>query len=74
MKIYVRDVPDVELESPIAEQQLVVMVDAWQHGIAHSQIHVSQNGKKGMLDTRDINVERTLPDVVFGRVTVVPAA
>lgn len=74
MKIYVRDVKDVELESPITEQQLIVLVDAWQHGIAHSQIHVSQGSKKGMLDTRDIDVERSLPDVIFGRASLPPAA
>lgn len=74
MKIYVRDVKDVELESPITEQQLRVLVDAWQHGVAHSQILVAQEGRKGMLDTRDIDVDRTLPGVVFGRASIAPAA
>lgn len=74
MKIYVSGVPDVTLESPISEPQLIVMVDAWQHGVAHSQIIVSQGSKKGMLDTRDIDVTRTLPDVIFGRASTIPPA
>jgi len=74
MKIYVEGVKDVVLESPITEQQLIVFVDAWQHGIGHSQIVVSQDGRKGMLDTRDIDVARTLPDVVFGRASALPPA
>jgi len=67
MKIYVNDVKDVELESPVSEQDLAVMVSAHQRGIAHSQILVNQGHKKGMLDTRDIDVERTLPGVVLDR-------
>lgn len=67
MKIYVQDVKDVELESPIGEQELAMMVSAAMRGVAHSQILVDQGHKKGMLDTRDIDVERTLPGFVFDR-------
>lgn len=74
MKIYVVDVKNVELESPITPRQLLVLVDAWRHGIAHSQIIVSHDNRKGMLDTRDIDVERTLPDVVFDKESIIPPA
>jgi hypothetical protein len=72
MKIYVSGVKDVELESSIVEQQLIVMVDAMQNDLAFCQIVVSQEGRTGLLDLRDIDVARTLPDVLFPRVSVLP--
>lgn len=74
MKIYVRDVPDVELESPISEQELIAMTAAMQRGVANSQVQVQQGTKKGMLDIRDIDVERTMPGVIFPRASLPPAA
>lgn len=74
MKIYVRDVPDVELDSAISEQELIAMTAAMQRGVAQSQIHVSQGTKKGLLDLRDIDIERTMPGVIFPRASLPPAA
>lgn len=60
MKIYVRDVKDVELESPVTEEQFVVLVQAWRGSCLHAQLFVTQDAKKGRLDLRDIDIERTL--------------
>lgn len=65
MRIYINDVPDVDIESPISIHQLVVLVDAWQTGIAHSQIYVIQGDRKGRIDVADIDLVRTCPNVVF---------
>jgi len=67
MKIYVKDVKDVEIESPISDQELAMMVCASLRGVAHSQVLVTQGKKEGLLDTRDIDMERTLPEFVYDR-------
>lgn len=67
MKVYVNDLKDTVLDSPIDMQELAVMIAASKRGVAHSQILVSQGERKGLLDTRDIDSERTLEGMVLDR-------
>lgn len=72
MKVYVKDVSDVELECAMSEQQLSYVVDACMNGLMHAQIFVTQGEKRGRLDVRDIDISRTLPNTLFNRTSIVP--
>lgn len=65
MKIFVDGVPDVELESPMTGQQLSILIDAVQQGIAHVKILVMQGKKLAYIDVEDIDIARTLKGVIF---------
>lgn len=65
MHIYLTDVRDVVLESPISEPELITMIDSWLRGASQSKILVQLEARKDFIDVKDVDIKRTLPGVLF---------
>ena len=75
MKIYVKNVPELELESPCTDKELIVHLQAQDRGITTgTKVLVNYDGGRRFLDIEAIDRKRTLPNVAFAGYSVPPPA
>ena len=75
MRIYVKNVPGIELTSEITDKELIVLLQASDRGlISEAKVTVDFYGKQRKLDIEAIDRERTLPHVVFAGYSIPPPA
>lgn len=73
MKVYVKNVHGLDLQSDVTDRELIVILQAYDRGLVKgAKIAVVLDGRLRFLDVEAIDRERTLPGVVFSGYTVPP--